>query len=78
MDIGELFKQAGLAFVIIVTLFMLWFRDLKASAAAGFIFSAVVLGDRLISFYISQDAGLAFILLVIIILVLIEYRQKPT
>jgi hypothetical protein len=78
MNIAELFEQVGLAFVIIVTLFMLWFRDWKAAVSAGLIFAIVVLGNSIISFYISYAAGSIFILFVVIVLVLIEYRQKPT
>jgi predicted membrane protein len=77
MSIEVLFDQAGLAFVIVATLFMVWFRDWKASVTAGLIFSAVILGDRLISFYINHVAGSIFILLIIIGLIVLEYRKKP-
>ena len=77
MSFYELFDMAGLAFLIVTGLLMIMIRDLKASVAGGFIFSSVVLGNSIISFYVSNDAGSFFILLVMIVLVLWDNIKKP-
>lgn len=77
MNFSILFDNVGLGFLVVTALYMIWFGSLKWSVLAGFIFSAIVVADRLLSFYVHPYAGLVFMFVLAAIFVWLEYRKKP-